>query len=463
MSTQKNIINTLSQDKAELVGSMIKYSVAHRMQEGKPSDVGLALQRIAESDKINTLRIIDLKGKILESSDAGEIGNYIPEGRIKTVNELYSNKGQANIPPIKHISANQSLYTIPNKNECFACHSPEKTIIALLEVNLTETPTVSFIYKTQLNAVIISLLALATVIFITLRLFEKIINRPLSQLKDQMRLVQEGNLNIYLTPQKNDDIGDLTQSFNVMVANLKLANQQIEELHSKEMEKAGHLASMGELAAGLAHEIKNPIAGIKGALEVIHQRTDPSDPKKEIFTEILKQTDRINNIVQDLLSYARPKEMNLRPANLNESIQDAIKLVQSQTQDKDIQLGFNGLQNDTQVICDHHKIQGVVVNMLINSIAAIEKKGEISVVMTQKNDNKLEIIISDDGKGIKREHLSQVFNPFFTTRRRGTGLGLSICKQIIEAHKGTIEVKSEEGKGTVFTIFLPTVELEDPQ
>lgn len=457
LSTQKNIIKTLTHGKAELVSSMIEYTVTHRMQEGKQEDVGRALQQIAGTEKIESLRIIDLTGKILESSQGSEIGNFIPEIQITKLNELYSSADKTPIPQINHISENQSFFAIQNRDECFVCHSPEKKIIALLEINLIETPTVEFIYKTQLRSVIISFLALGILIFITLRLFEKIINRPLSQLKNKMKQVQGGNLRVQLRPLKNDDIGDLTQSFNIMVANLRQAKQQIEELHDRELEKAGHLASIGELAAGLAHEIKNPIAGIKGALEVINQRTDPADPQKEIFTEILQQIDRIYNIVQDLLSYARPREINLKPINPNECIQRAVTLAQSQMQDKDIKFHFEKSKEDIQILCDENKIQEVVLNLLINSIAAIEEKGEISIGLNQKNDRWLEIAIRDDGKGIKVEHLTQVFNPFFTTRRRGTGLGLSICKKIIEAHKGSIDVQSEEGKGTVFTIRLSLI------
>jgi two-component system NtrC family sensor kinase len=457
LSTQKNIIKTLTHGKAELVSSLIEYTVTHRMQEGKQEDVGRALQQIADAEKIESLRIIDLTGKILESSQNSEIGNFIAEIQITKLNELYSSTDKTPIPQINHISENQSFIAIQNRDECFVCHSPQEKIIALLEINLKETPTVEFIYKTQLRSIIISFLALGILIFITLRLFEKIINRPLSQLKDKMKQVQGGNLYVQLKPLKNDDIGDLTQSFNIMVANLSLAKQQIEELHDRELEKAGHLASIGELAAGLAHEIKNPIAGIKGALEVINQRTDPNAPEKEIFTEILHQTDRIYNIVQDLLNYARPREINLKSVNPNECIQRAVTLARSQTQDKDIKFHFEKSKEEVQIRCDENKIQEVILNLLINSIAAIEENGEISIGLNQKNDRWLEIAIRDDGKGIKSEHLTQVFNPFFTTRRRGTGLGLSICKKIIEAHKGSIDVQSDEGMGTVFTIRLSLI------
>jgi len=463
LSTQKNIITTLNQQKAELVGSMIECNTTHQMQEGKPKDIGPTLLRITESNNIKSLRLIDIKGKILRSSNPNELGDYIEESQIEKVAEFYSMLDKTKVSQIQPISSYQSFYAIQNREECFACHSSEVDVIGILEVNLEEAATANIIQKNQFRAVVISLLALAILIFIILRLFEKIINRPLSELKDQMKKVQAGNFGVQFQPKKNDEIGDLTRSFNIMVANLKKANLEIEELHSREMERAGHLASMGELAAGLAHEIKNPIAGIKGALGVIDQRTDPSAPEKEIFTEMLHQIDRIYNIVQDLLSYARPRDVDLKAANPSECIQRAVHLARSQTKDKDIKFHFEKSKEEIHIRCDENKIQEVILNLLINSIAAIEENGEISISMNQKNKRWLEIAIRDDGKGIKAEYLTQVFNPFFTTRRRGTGLGLSICKKIIEAHKGSIDVQSEEGKGTVFAIRLPLIDHTEAQ
>jgi len=272
-----------------------------------------------------------------------------------------------------------------------------------------------------------------------------------------MKRVQEGDLDIQFSPLKNDEIGSLAKNFNRMVTDLKKANQKIEELFSKQMEKAEHLASIGELAAGLAHEIKNPIAGMKGALEIINQQTDISDPKKEIFTEMLLQIDKINNVILDLLSYARPKEMNKRVVDPNEAINNAIKFAKTQISDKKIDIHFKSLENGTLALIDTDKIQEVMLNLIVNSISAVDNKGNISIELHQKNQRELEILFSDDGTGIKKEHLSQIFNPFFTTKNRGTGLGLSICKKIIESHKGSIEVESKAKEGTTFSIRLPVL------
>jgi len=273
-----------------------------------------------------------------------------------------------------------------------------------------------------------------------------------------MKKAQEGDLDVELSSHKSDEIGSLIKNFDEMIRKLREANHKVEELYNEQIVKAGHLASIGELAAGLAHEIKNPIAGMKGALEIIIQRTDESDPKKEIFTEMLLQIEKINQVIQDLLIYAKPKDMKMGQVDPNDCIQNAIKLANPHINSKDIRFHFRSLGNKKLAHIDCNKIQEVLTNLILNSIASIDKEVKISIELQEKNQNELEIIFSDTGKGIKKEHLSQVFHPFFTTKKRGTGLGLSICKNIIEAHSGTIEVTSVENEGTTFFIRLPVLE-----
>lgn len=454
-TTQKNIINILNLQKTELLGAMIECNVTHQMGYAPPMNVGPALIRLANSSYIKSLRILDARGGIINSSNPQEIGTSLDEHTKRKIKEFYSDLSKPDIFKVKTITPTQSLIAIENKEECLRCHLSENKFNGILEVHLDDSATSALFHKNQVQGIIIGLLALGILTFIIIRLFEKIINRPLSELKNEMKKIPEGNLDFLLVPKKKDEIGDLTQSFGTMVKRLRSANQEIEALHKQQIERAGHLASVGELAAGLAHEIKNPIAGIKGALEIIQQKTDEKDPRWEIFDEIIKQTDKIYDIIQDLLAYARPRELEKKPVNPNNCILDAIKLANAQTRNKDIRFNFKGLKKDILIVMDENKIQEVILNLLINSIAAIEDKGEISITVDLKPSSMLEIYVTDDGKGIKEKHLSQIFNPFFTTRRRGTGLGLSICRQIIEAHDGSIKVRSQVGKGTTFTILLP--------
>jgi signal transduction histidine kinase len=454
-SMQNDLINTLNQQKAEMVATMIDCNVTHHMEEGKSRNVGPALSRISAPSSIKRLRIIDIEGNILNSSDPDEIQNRIDADELNSLKSLYPDLHKDHIFGLKPTGATRSYIAIPNREECYGCHTPEKRIVGILEIQLDDSLTSSLLHSFQFKSIIIGLAALLILTIIILRLFEKIINRPLSRLKDYMKKIQTGDLHGELEAIKQDEIGDLTQSFNIMVKKLDEANLRIENLHKQQMERAGHLASLGELAAGLAHEIKNPIAGIKGSLEIIAERTDPSDPTKEIFGEVLKQTDRIHAIVQDLLHYAKPRELQISKVNPNLCLQEAINLAKPQIIDKDIEFQYVGTNEDIKVTCDANKLQEVILNLILNSIAAIEKAGTIAIEVEQRQENEIMISVTDDGKGIKSEHLEQLFTPFFTTRKAGTGLGLSISRQIIEAHGGHIEVKSERGRGTTFYLHLP--------
>ena len=447
----------MSQQKAELIGSVIENSIYSYMKAGNIETVQKTLREISSSADIKGIRIINYEGKISHSSESDEVGRMVEPSTLNKMREFLSTKDQSNTIFKMPKSTILGFRKIENRSECFGCHSAQEKINSFLEVDIDHSGAAVLLQKNQIKGIIIALAALTILSFVILRLFEKLINRPISQLKDRMRRVQEGDLDIQFSHLKNDEIGSLAKNFNRMVTDLKKANQKIEELFSKQMEKAEHLASIGELAAGLAHEIKNPIAGMKGALEIINQQTDISDPKKEIFTEMLLQIDKINNVILDLLSYARPKEMNKRVVDPNEAINNAIKFAKTQISDKKIDIHFKSLENGTLALIDTDKIQEVMLNLIVNSISAVDNKGNISIELHQKNQRELEILFSDDGTGIKKEHLSQIFNPFFTTKNRGTGLGLSICKKIIESHKGSIEVESKAKEGTTFSIRLPVL------
>lgn len=452
---QKNFIKALTVHKAGIITSIIENSLLPTMSNHEPNKIYSMMQKITLSSDIRKIRILSSEGKIRGSSEESETGRYAEENTLNKIEEFLSGDTHSKTYINKLDSAIQDFHLIENRTECYGCHGANDKLIGILEVDIDYTAAESLFKRSQRYGIMIGFIALLTLTLVIFRLFQKLINRPISLLKEQMIKVQEGDLEIRLIPQKKDEIGDLTESFNTMVKKLKEANNQIVALHNKQMERAGHLASLGELSAGLAHEIKNPIAGIKGAIEVISKRTDPKDSIKEIFDEILIQVEKIHSVLQDLLHYAKPKGLNIKPVNPKIPMQKAITLAKSQTHDKNIRFHFTELESDGIIPLDEDKIQEVILNILINSIAAIEEEGDIFITVGNQNDQKLEITIADNGKGIKADFLPKIFVPFFTTRKKGTGLGLSICEQIIKAHNGSIGVKSEEGKGTEFTITLP--------
>ena len=464
LSTLNNLFNLMNAQRSEMVSSMIECNLTYLMSQGQNKVIQTALNRISALSNMKKVRILDQNGRIMHSSQENEKGQMISGQKIRILKDIYPDLTQAKVFSDKIASTNISFLPIKNKPECFSCHSPEKKLNGILEIQIDDSQAVGLLRKNQAKGLVIAFLSLVVLIFIILRLFEKIINRPISKLKQQMKEVRSGNLNVTLQPTKKDEIGDLTHSFNIMVEDLKQANERIETLYNQRIEKAEHLASLGELAAGLAHDIKNPIAGIKGALEIIKEQTEPDDPKREIYIEIIHQTDKIYNIIQDLLNYARPRQLDMNMDHPAKPIHAAIKMAASQTQDKDIKIICDRTEENIQVLMDESKIQEVILNMLLNSIASIEKKGIIKIsTKADIRNNRFEIIINDTGKGIKPENIPLVFNPFFTTRRKGTGLGLSICKKIIQEHGGIITVHSQEGRGTEFIIQIPLKEINSSE
>ncbi|MBM3312143.1 MAG: HAMP domain-containing protein, partial [Candidatus Aminicenantes bacterium] len=270
-----------------------------------------------------------------------------------------------------------------------------------------------------------------------------------------MTKVQDGDLTVRLAADKKDEIGRLTESFNAMVENLRAASRKIAALYNERMERAEHLASFGELAAGLAHEVRNPLAGIKGALEIIHRSTPDGDPRKDIFDEVLRQTDRTIAVIQDFLNYARPKPFLLRPVSPNLFVENAVRLAETQVGGKSVRFDVASLPEEVRVCLDADKMQDVCLNLLLNALAAIEAEGRVEVALRRTEDGTFELKVGDNGAGIKPEVLSQIFTPFFSTKKGGTGLGLSICRKIVEAHGGTISVESKAGRGTAFTVQIP--------
>ncbi len=456
LNAQRNVIHTMSRQKAELLSAIIESSLFYSMKNQNLVEHQSSLSELASTNDITKIRILDSRGKILRSSIKEEHGTSVSSSTLDNLNAFLSSKDPYGTYFVKQPSRIQEFRSIQNKKECFECHDPSLKHTGILEVSIDYAPAAVLLKKSQLQAFVISLVAMGILAFVIIRLFERLINRPISKLKDKMKQVQAGNLDVAFSPCKSDEIGSLTRNFDEMIQKLKEANDKVEELYNAQIVRAGHLASIGELAAGLAHEIKNPIAGMKGALEIFNQRTDESDPKKEIFTEMLFQIEKINQVVQDLLVYAKPKDMKIDQVNPNECMQTVIKLAKPHINSKDIHFHFRPLESETVALFDCNKIQEVLLNLTLNSIASIEKEGKISIEL-QEHKNELKIIFSDNGKGIKKEHLSQIFHPFFTTKKRGTGLGLSICQKIIEAHYGSIEVTSVENEGTTFYIRLPVL------
>jgi signal transduction histidine kinase len=281
------------------------------------------------------------------------------------------------------------------------------------------------------------------------------IQRPLVELQQRIAQLGEGNLEVAVSfAHRNDEIGDLGRNFNHMVQQLRESRREIERLHRTQMSRAEHLATLGELATGLAHEIRNPLAGIAGVIEIIGRDLPQTSPARAVVNDVRQEIARINHIVTDLLQTARPHRPEMKKSDLNTTVEHAVMLGRQQVSAKAIEIILKKDATLRDVEHDSDQMHQVLLNLLLNATQAIEGRGAVTV--TLKHEWGFAIIdIADTGRGIAPEHLPNIFRPFYTTKGDGTGLGLSLARRIVEDHHGKLDVSSVVGRGTTFSVKLP--------
>jgi signal transduction histidine kinase len=282
-----------------------------------------------------------------------------------------------------------------------------------------------------------------------------VILRPLTELQRKIARVRQGDLNVAASfAGRKDEVGELGRDFNEMVGKLRESREETNRVHRAEMSRAEHLATLGELAAGLAHEIRNPLAGIAGAIQILGQDLPSSSPGREIWKDVQDEIQHIQKILNELLEYARPRPPQFQSADLTATAEQAVRLAQQQVLSRPITIELKKGELLEAVEHDAAQIQQLLLNLLLNAIQAIEAEGHIEVCVRRAGQF-AEIQVTDTGRGIDPRHLQDIFRPFFTTKGKGTGLGLSLAQRIAEGHGGRIEVSSTPGKGSRFTLRLP--------
>ncbi|HEV8590365.1 MAG TPA: ATP-binding protein [Pyrinomonadaceae bacterium] len=251
------------------------------------------------------------------------------------------------------------------------------------------------------------------------------------------------------------------------ITQLKEAEEKIQQ-QAAELQRAAQLSFVGELAAGLAHEVKNPLAGIQGAVDILIRRRDASDPEREVLTGVREQVERIDGTVRALLDRARPRSVHREVASLTELTRRAVNVARAQligrVGKKEVRIEFDPPTEDIILSVDPASMEDAILNLAINAIEAIEESGTVSVTIDrgeasdQERAEEAIIRVSDTGRGISQDDLSRIFNPFFTTTEGGTGLGLPAVRRIVRVHGGHIEVDSTPGEGSTFRIYLPMTE-----
>lgn len=461
--TGRSILEEQAKEEAQHVALSLKGSLEFLMMENKCEKIHEAMQSAVSTHYIPEVYILRTDGTIFlkaASTVEQDTDSVFLQKLIKS--NIAQHIVEENDKTFEYI-----VEPITRKPECFRCHEGDKSTLGFfaVKIGLDELNVISKQHRTaNIVMTILTFVGLSGIIFFTLSfLVIKPVNRlrtHISQIEQNMQSLEKGEKVIFPTlpepENNNDEIANLTRSFNKLITQLNNANSKLIELHHTQLEHADRLATTGEIAASIAHEIKNPIAGVLGALQIFEDSIANNDEKKEIYAEMIFQLERVNYAVNDLLSYARPAQPVFEKVQINELLKKTISLMSPQLKDKKISFK-NDLADDLSLVAaDKKQMQQVFWNVLINALQAIDTNGKISV-RTLNHNSTIQIIISDSGKGIDAKQIEKVFKAFYTTKHKGTGLGLTITKRIIDQHRGEINLESEPGIGTTVTIKIPTV------
>ncbi len=348
-------------------------------------------------------------------------------------------------------------------------------IIGILYVGMLEKPYIATTQRVMFTFSIMALLCVVLLLIILYFSTTRIIN-PLQRMVLATKEIAKGDLSHKVEVKSRDEIGYLADSFNRMTEDLKAANEKLVEwgktLEKKVEERTKELrdmqahlvqseklASLGKLAAGIAHEINNPLGGILIYSHLILEETPKTSPHHENLKKIVKETSRCKDIVKGLLEFARPKEPEMVLVNINEVVDSALAIIQRQAFFQNIDVKKLYAAALPKVVADSAQLQQVFMNIIINAAEAMDGAGVLTISTSlDEGGSSVNVKFADTGHGIREEDKQRIFEPFFTTKEvgKGTGLGLSICYSIIQKHRGAINVESEIGEGSTFTIRLPS-------
>ncbi|MBS1872074.1 MAG: HAMP domain-containing protein [Acidobacteria bacterium] len=470
----------------------------HAMLADNRNSAYSVMQTIAEKQGIDRIRIFNRDGIVMYSTAPGETGRTRVDKSSEACAVCHAtteprmvlaahSRARVFRSPMGHRSL-AMVTPIYNEPSCSQadCHAHPKSIkvLGVLEVALSIQPVDHEVADMKWRASIVTgieILLISVFIFFFTRRF---VARPVQQLVEATKEISDMRLDTPIEVKGgSQEIDELASSFSAMRRRLKSAmnelNQFAETLEAKVTERTeqlqqaqkklmqtDRLASLGQLSASVAHEINNPVSGVLN-LAMLMQRIlkDDGIPKERIpefrkyLTQVIHETTRVGRIVSDLLSFSRRSKPQRSLAGLNRITRSTVSLVAHKAKLAGVELETKLDETLPDIPCDSSQIQQVVLNLVMNAIEATQGKAGRVEVLTKLGPNRDAVVltVADNGEGIPPENLSKIFDPFFTTKPegKGVGLGLAVLYGIVEAHGGEVDVKSEVGSGTIFTVRLP--------
>jgi two-component system NtrC family sensor kinase len=477
---------------AARTSSVIKRNTSYYMLRNQRDGLYHIIAEMADEPGMVRIRIINDQGRVSFSSNPAEITKFV-DRNIKTQQVAPSGKDAIDLSSLK-----QSFHTyrLPNKEralgvidpienspacsnaECHA-HPAEVKTLGILDTNISLASSERNVAESTRQVLIYTVLAVLGVAVLISAFVRHMLGGPLRALTVGTHRLGSGDLGYQIPVQSSGELQDLANSFNTMSSQIQEAHNEInawnrtleERVEQKTRELSGaqeemlrveRMASIGKLAAVVAHEINNPLAGILTYSKLLNKRLskerEPNAENISMLDLMESESRRCGEIVKNLMTFARPTSMNREPSDLNSVIDRCVRLVQHQLTLKNVELHLDLCRDLPAVRCDPGQIEQVILALVMNAIDALPNGGNLALASRKMSGSQnVQVEVRDDGVGMPRDVLAKMFEPFFTTKEhgRGLGLGLAISRNIVDRHGGRIEVTSEPGHGTAFTIALP--------
>ncbi len=459
-------IKRLTYEKAKIVSGYIEKNVVQVMTAGQHFEIHKVLQSFSGAHQgIWKINIFKPDGTIVASTFDEELNKNI--GNVEFLLKKSSFVREESVLDDHGKPEQENVYyvvnPILNKAECFECHGEENKMIGAVTVGNSLKEMDQEILAVKREAVITAVGMIALLCLAQGLLFMRFVNSPIKKLTGAMRKVEQGNLNARVHIKRKDEMGMLAESLNTMIQKLNLAKKEAERYHQELVKRADRMATIGELASGMAHEIRNPLAGIQGAIQIMAEGFPKGDSRRGVTDEVQKQIYRLERLVKDLLNYAKPVPANYLAVDVNELADKVVSFFlthRGKSNNFKIEKAFFPLL--PKAMMDPNSMEQAFLNIVLNAQKAMPQGGTLTIFTHpvkggEGEVKEVQVVFGDTGIGIPAENLQKIFNPFFSTRPDGTGLGLSITKNIIEQHEGRIEVESQVNAGTKFIITLPAV------
>ena len=482
---------------AERVSDVIRRSTTYYMLRNDREGLYHAIQTMADEPGMVKVRIFDRDGRINYSTDSSEVSHVVdkreeacygchnqsqPLARLNRPDRfrIYRDGGGPRVLGIITPIENQPGCS---NADCHA-HPASQRILGVLDTNLSLARTDIQLAQSTRRMLAYTFLALLTIGVLSWLFVWREVGKPIQALHDATERLSQGDLGYQIDIGAQDEIGDLARSFNGMSSQLREANGEIlawtKTLEDRVEQKTGELkrahdhllhvekmASIGKMAAVVAHEVNNPLSGILTYSKLLRKwittgqaEHEKRDEAVQCLEMIAAESRRCGDLVKNLLSLSRTAPMNLELTDLHTVIQRCLLLVRHPLEMGGIQLQLALADDLPQLQCDPAQIEQVFLALITNALDAMPQGGNLWLeARFNQAQEEIEIQVRDDGAGIAPDLLTKIFEPFFTTKdgAHGVGLGLAISRGIVERHRGRIEVQSELGKGTTFTITLPAV------